>query len=405
MAIPIEGKNLLTSTYYVQTPIIQVKIGEYEFGVYKKDAKGGNIYPNYIQSVDITKINGQVNTYELQITYPITEYSDPNYFEKVFASVAKSRAISFSYGDASVPNYLYKNEEGIITNVKANFNLDSSNITYTVSAVSQAALGLTGSESFAAREDQPSRVIEEVLTNPYYGLQDLFKGMQNMTMVNEHNLIPHNDLKVQIDRMDNISPLGYIEYLVSLMNTSSSTSTDKNVFIMSFVDDTSGILGGSYFKVTEVDSSIDHAEAYQIDLGYPGSNYVFKFDVENDENYSIFYDYQTKLHPQEITTRINANGEMEEVYAPRISSNNANHQTTESEKSWWAKVTQYPIKASIQIKGLLRPAVLMTYVRLNIILYGQRHINSGLYIVTKQVDKIDGSGYMTTLNLLRIGSD
>ena len=89
-----------------------------------------------------------------------------------------------------------------------------------------------------------------------------------------------------------------------------------------------------------------------------------------------------------------------------LSSNNSSHNTGEVEKSWWAKVTQYPIKSSLVIKGLLRPAVLMSYVRLNILLYGNKHINSGLYIITKQVDKIDATaGYQTTLNLLRIGAD
>ena len=47
----------------------------------------------------------------------------------------------------------------------------------------------------------------------------------------------------------------------------------------------------------------------------------------------------------------------------------------------------------------------MTYVRLNIWLYGKKHIHSGLYIITKQVDRIDGDGYKTTLNLQRIGNE
>ena len=58
------------------------------------------------------------------------------------------------------------------------------------------------------------------------------------------------------------------------------------------------------------------------------------------------------------------------------------------------------------IKGLLRPAILMSYVRVNIYLYGQKHINSGLYMITKQVDKIDGNeGYRTILNMTRIAAE
>lgn len=55
----------------------------------------------------------------------------------------------------------------------------------------------------------------------------------------------------------------------------------------------------------------------------------------------------------------------------------------ETDKTWWTQVTQYPIKATLQLKGLLRSAMLMTYVKVNVYFYGQKHISSGTYIVTK----------------------
>ena len=51
---------------------------------------------------------------------------------------------------------------------------------------------------------------------------------------------------------------------------------------------------------------------------------------------------------------------------------------------WYTKITKYPINANITIQGLLRPATLMQYIRLNTIFPGgHKHISSGLYIVTK----------------------
>ena len=48
----------------------------------------------------------------------------------------------------------------------------------------------------------------------------------------------------------------------------------------------------------------------------------------------------------------------------------------------------------------------MTHLRLNVIFPGgHKHISSGLYIVTKQQDMIDGSGYRTTLSLTKISGD
>lgn len=398
-------QSLLGSSTFVQTPIIHVTIGDYEFGVFKKNQKGYQQYPNYVQSLEIVKINGQVNTYTVVLNYPVTDYNDPNYFEKVFASVSSSREIEFSYGDASAPNFMYRKERAIITKVRANFELDSSSIVYTVSAVSQASLGLSGGYTFSAATKKPSDEIFRILTDPLYGLQDLFTGMRNISKVRDAGLIPQNDTPKSIQRKENISVLEYLEYLVSLMSPSAGNAESGSVYILAYVDDTTGEFDGSYFKVVQVDSKIEHPEAYQLDIGYPGSNYVFNFNVENDENYSIYYKYQKGLHPQEYVSRINPDGEYEEVYAPTISSTNSQHDTAEDDKNWWAKVTQYPIKASVTIKGLLRPAILMTYLRLNIILFGKKHINSGLYIITKQVDKIDGNGYQTTLNMTRVGSD
>ncbi len=79
--------------------------------------------------------------------------------------------------------------------------------------------------------------------------------------------------------------------------------------------------------------------------------------------------------------------------------------TTDEDKTWWSNVTQYPISAQITIKGLLRPATLMDYVRLNVIYFGQKHIASGLYIVTKQIDTISETGYRTQLFLTKIAGD
>ena len=42
---------------------------------------------------------------------------------------------------------------------------------------------------------------------------------------------------------------------------------------------------------------------------------------------------------------------------------------------------------------------------MNVYFYGSKHISSGLYVVTKQVDNVDSSGYKTTLTLMRVGGD
>ena len=69
-------------------------------------------------------------------------------------------------------------------------------------------------------------------------------------------------------------------------------------------------------------------------------------------------------------------------------------------------MTQYPTKTSATIKGLLKPALLMSYVRLNVYFYGRKDILSGLYVVTSQDDGITtSSGFRTTLSLLKVKGD
>ena len=79
--------------------------------------------------------------------------------------------------------------------------------------------------------------------------------------------------------------------------------------------------------------------------------------------------------------------------------------TTEADRTWWSQMTQFPIKATMTIKGLLRASVLMSYIRVNVYFFGRKHTSSGIYAITRQEDRIDQNGYTTTLSLLRIGAD
>ena len=226
-------QNLLASTSRIQAPWIKVTIGTYTFGVFSKnttkdkDASGyyqksfDVQYPSYVDSLNIQKINGQVNTYTLQLRYPVRTNDDPNLIEKILSSVSKTRKIVFSYGDSANPAYVYKDEEAIITSVQQSFNLEStiqSVITYTIKAVSGCALAGSGAFTFTngATPKKPSDEIKRVFKDSTYGLQNLFKGM---SAANIDSLIDSTDQKVELETKINISPLDYINYLVRLRLT------------------------------------------------------------------------------------------------------------------------------------------------------------------------------------------
>ena len=99
------------------------------------------------------------------------------------------------------------------------------------------------------------------------------------------------------------------------------------------------------------------------------------------------------------------NGKINVDYSNALNKTTSNMMSSQALANWWKEMTVFPITASVTLKGLVRPTLLMDYVRLNVIFYGQKHIYSGLYVITKENMQIDQSGYRTTLSLLRVGED
>lgn len=424
MSSLITNRSLLSSQARIQVPWVKVTIGDYTFGIFDEQTKAWGKdqagfyqpfsiqFPQYIQSLEVTKINGQVNKYTLSINYPITQHDDPNFFEKVFSSVSRTRKIIFTYGDAETPSYVYKNEEAIITKVQQTFNLRSSAINYTVSAVSSAALSTDGSITVlgtGGAKVKPSDEIKKLFKNNK-SLQNTFTGM---SIAELDSLIAGDDMAVEIDSKRNISAIDYINYLAGCMiPEGSQAGLSKEIYVMTIYDDSitsadkSMSKKGPYFKVTKVSTVMDRGDAYEIDIGINTSTIVRSFEIEANENYSIYYDYQKLAHPENYVRRIGADGLWEDVYAPTSMLRDDKFSIGSNDKVWWTKATQFPINATIQIQGLLRPATLMQYVKLNVIFPGgNKHLSSGLYIVTRQIDNIGPNGYATNLGLTRIKGD
>jgi hypothetical protein len=418
------NRKLLSSQARVQVPWVKVTIGDYTFGIFDDKTKQWGQdnagfyqpfaiqYPQYINQLEVRKINGQVNRYTLSIDYPITQFDDPNFFEKVFSSVSKTRKIIFTYGDAETPAYIYRNEEAIITKISQQFKLASSSISYTVEAVSSAALSTDGSITMlgsGGAKVKPSDEIKKLFMNNK-SLRDTFTGM---SLANLDSLIAGDDMAVSIDSRRNISAIDYLNYLVGCMiPEGSQNGLSKEIYIMTIYDDSitnsdkNLSKKGPYFKVSKVSAVMDRDDAYEIDIGINTATIVRDFQIEQNENYSIYYEYQNLAHPQEYVRRIGDNGLWEDQYAPTGLLRNDPAKVNTDDVVWWTKATQFPINASIQIQGLLRPATLMQYVKLNVIFPGgNKHISSGLYIVTRQIDHIGPNGYATNLGLTRIKGD
>ena len=411
--------SLLASPNRVEAPFVRVNIGGYTFGVYESKTKGSRNngvvseiatrYPNFIQNLRVRKINGTVNQYWLTIRYAITETSDPNFFEKLFSTVSRNRKIVFDYGDAMLPEYVYRNEEAIITKITNSFNINDASIDYTIEAVSTSTLTLSGTYTFPSKVAKPSDVIKQLIWSSKYHLTDVFVGMKDRSLVEQSGFIASDDRIVTIPTCTNMSILEYIAFLVSYMNPTGSTTNSaikQNVYSLSTYEDTTGTYGGAYFKVQKIQkatNALNQLSTYTIDIGYPSANVVESFSINNNQNWSLYYDYNRELDTSDYLTRIDSKGNIERIYSPQLT--NTQFEMNENDSTWWTKVTQYPIEANITIKGLLRPAILMTYVKINVWYYGRKHISSGYYLITSQEDQIGLNGYKTTLSLLRVAPD
>ena len=129
------------------------------------------------------------------------------------------------------------------------------------------------------------------------------------------------------------------------------------------------------------------------------------FKINNDNSWALLYDYNKRVDQANYVYYIDNDGNVVTKYSQNLLTSSQKNMTTELNKNWWSQMTQFPITATVRIKGLIRPAMLMTYVKINAVFFGQRHISSGLYIVTRQEDNVSGAGYSTILSLTRIAGD
>ena len=407
-----KAANLVSIPTLVQSPFIIANIGGVTFGTFSGNYRTNATYPNYMESMSLTKVNGTVNTYTLNFHYQVATGQDPNLLDKIFSRATKDRRIILQYGDWMAPNYIYKEEQCIITNVTTRLNMSSSSLDYTLQCTSDA-IGLNSTQfNFPSRNAKPSDVILQLLSNSKYGLKDVFTGMRNKNSVLAKNLIASNDKKVQMVAQNNTTILNYLNYLVGCMVDNKTPEENKlstSKYFLTINDDYTNDLGGTYFKVSEVsaDAAVYNAtDTYELDINYPGDNFVTEFSLNNDQSWAILYEYAGDVKQEEYTYNIRDDGTIETLSSPSLLTSSLTNGKSAYKSQWWSYMTEFPITATLTLKGLTRPSMLMTYVKLNVwFAGGQKHISSGTYIITKQTDSITSAGYTTTLTLLRVGGD
>ena len=389
-----EGGSRLTSyPNLVQAPFIELSFNGVTIGGW---GNTGDKYPNYITSLSVKKINGQINTYTIGLNYQVRPGEDPNFIEGLLGKVGYTNPLVIRYGDVSSPNLIFREEHAVVTDVKYKEDVSSSSISYTISAMSSITSADQSSFSFKQVEGKPSTVINDLLFGNTSASMQLKQAFPAMTreFISVNNLIPTTDSSVVIGGVANVSPITYLSHLVSCMSNSFSS------YFLTFHDDNNG----AYFKISEVKktNSNEQSGLYEINVGYPDDNFISDFQLCNDFYWPLVYEYNGQI-PRYSYTISNTGEVIKTKNENGLYSDNEFMEYSIINENWWKSITEFPVTAKVVLKGLTSPVMLMTYIKVNTLFYGQKDIASGLYVVTDQEDSVSGNGCTTTLTMLRVG--
>lgn len=402
----VKQKSMLSlAENVVEAPFIEINVGGYKIGSYRGSL---DMYPNYVSSLQVSKQNGIINQYTINLVHQIRPGDDSNLLDELFSTVNYSK-IQIQYGDANAGVY-FRDDNAMITNIRMNRSYTGMNISYTLEATSEGQLVKTFVTNFPAVTDRPSNV----LYNLIYGadtvssvIQEAFPGMRNQTFVSSNNLIPTNDAVVDLDAQQNVNVLDYINYLVGNMsnNASGDEVIRNSTYYVMYVDNDPNNPDGAYIQIKEITADVQPSsitnKIYDITVGYP-KDIVYSFTVDTTQSWELLYKNSNKVATEYIYTITN-NGDVAKYYSPSISS--SHKVLSELNKNWWTQMVKFPVTAQLTVKGLIKPVMLMDYINIDVVFYGQPHIASGVYAITGQTDFLSGTGYRTTLSLVRVSNN
>jgi hypothetical protein len=382
----------------IETPFVSVTFGGVEFGVTaNKNSRTRARDILYVTSLSVKRFaSGMVNQYSLTLEYPIIPGADPNYIDYIISS-DPSRTIVFTYGDFSQPSFSYKKEKAIITKISPSFSLSGNKLTYSIEATSSVAILYSLKRPYPAVTDKPSTIImDQLYKETDNGLLELFSGMRDETIVRQKNLIAVSDRQTTIMAKQDISPLEYIKFLVSIMRNNLNKS-----FYTLVIHDIFDSMEGPYFEVIESNSRPTQ-DILEIDVGYPGAVPIFDFSVSEATSYALITPLQEKYDSNRVIN-INPTGTANTTSVPSLAV--LHGVVSEERASWWKNMTSFPIEATLSTRGLIIPSLLCQNIRINVLFYGRPHTYSGVYMVTGQADTISAGGFRTSLSMVRVAGD
>ena len=383
----------------VEAPYVKLTIGGVSIGTYKNGSA-----PNYISGLSVKKTNGSLNEYVINVIHQIYPGDNPNYIDNLISANGYNK-IGIEYGDAE-GGVSFNNVNALLTGVKSNFDFFNNCINYTLTATSSAIASSVVRRNYPAVTAQPSSLIRDMLYTSRE-LLEYFPGMESRSLVESKNLIPSNDIEVELDAADNCTPLNYLNILVSSMTSNTSKDNiNDSVYYLNIKDDSS--LGGSYFQVKQIKTNLNRVNSsliYEVDVGYPEDNIVYDFTVNTDYAWPLAYEYAGGFNTYNYNIDNAGNIASSKKLTSNLKSITSTIGANVRDKNWWTNVTEFPITATLTVKGLSTYTLLLNYIKINVLYFGAKRSTSGMYIIVGQEDTLSGNGFRTKLDLLRVGGD
>lgn len=393
----VAGSPLPSTINYVEAPYVKMTLGGVEFGTYD-----GGKYPNYIQGIDVRKTNGSMNEYTINLVHQVSPGDNPNYIDNLIAKNGFNK-VEIEYGDAEA-GIAYRSVNALLIDVKSKYDFFNSSISYTLHAISSSVMSAVDRRNYPAVKDKPSNIINKMLYETGELLK-YFPAMISKTLVSSNNCIPSNDKEVEMDAMTNTTPLNYLNKLVSSMVSTTSQAINDSIYYLNINDENAL---GPFFTISEVSTKMNKSMfplIYEIDINYPDEkSLAYNFSVDTDFSWPLAYEYAGEF--SNYNYGINNSGKtFAEASNAAIKTTTGTTNSFITDKNWWTNVTEFPIKATLEVKGLTSYVLLLNYIKVNVYYFGNKRDSSGIYIVTGQEDMLSGNGFRTKLELTRVAGD
>ena len=394
--------NLMSFPNLVEAPFIQVTLNGYIIGGYNHKY---DKYPNFITNMEVDKINGRINTYSITLVHQVRAGEDPNVIDTLLSRTGIRNKIKIMYGDSAYGAY-FKEDEAYIIDVTYNEDINSSQITYVIKALSSLGSLQEAYFDFPEVKSKPSSEIIRLLyknSATSKKLLDSLGGMKNEQETLSKGLIPTDDAEVTIPGMKDASLNDRLNQLVSYMYDPVSPTSS---YFMAFEDDAQD---KAFFKIKKVTSNSNASDTstvakncYYLDVGYPGNSYLTSFSIQNDVYWPMYFKYSDSISNYDYN--IDYSGKLIKKTVNPLTISEKYDKFDVKLANWWKLVTNYPITATVTIKGLMKPVSLIENIYVYAQFYGKKDMASGLYSIIEQHDRIGNGGYTTTLQLLRVSN-